>query len=294
MTGTAPLKKLVAAKLDGEVPDALASIGEDIRRRHGASVVAVLAYGSCLRGVDVADSLADIYLLVSSYRSFHRSRVAAVANQLLPPNVYYHESTYRGSAVRAKYAVVSLRQFHSWMSRRTSNPYFWARFAQPVRLLHAADANSREQVIDALAEAVDTAVWHGRALADDPEDGEALWEALFRATYASELRSEGSARAGQIVGNDADHYRALAAACEGQVVSGRRGSWAMRRFAGKMLSVLRLIKAAFTFTGGPDYLAWKIARHSGLAITLKPWQRRHPILASIVLLPQLYFKGGVR
>ena len=31
--------------------------------------------------------------------------------------------------------------------------------------------------------------------------------------------------------------------------------------------------------GGIDYLAWKINRHAGTAITITPWQRRHPILA---------------
>jgi hypothetical protein len=39
---------------------------------------------------------------------------------------------------------------------------------------------------------------------------------------------------------------------------------------------------------------WKIERHSGVSITLTPWQRRHPILASTVLFWQLYRKGAFR
>ncbi len=56
----------------------------------------------------------------------------------------------------------------------------------------------------------------------------------------------------------------------------------------------RLIKAAFTFTGGADYLAWKIERHSGQKVELSDWQKRHPIIASLTLLPKLLKSGAVR
>src|SRR3546814_7520854 len=36
--------------------------------------------------------------------------------------------------------------------------------------------------------------------------------------------------------------------------------WAMRRVQGELLSVLRLVKASATFSGGIEYLAWKISR----------------------------------
>jgi hypothetical protein len=58
--------------------------------------------------------------------------------------------------------------------------------------------------------------------------------------------------------------------------------------------VFRLIKAAFTFAGGPSYILWKIERHSGVKHELTPWQRRHPILASTVLFWRLYRKGAFR
>ena len=72
------------------------------------------------------------------------------------------------------------------------------------------------------------------------------------------------------------------------------GNWAWRRFEGKTLSVLRLAKASFTFAGGADYIAWKINRHAGTNIQLKPWQRRWPLLAAITLLPRLLKSGAVR
>ena len=72
------------------------------------------------------------------------------------------------------------------------------------------------------------------------------------------------------------------------------GSWAWRRIEGKGLSVLRLAKASFTFAGGADYITWKINRHAGTNIELKPWQRRWPLLAAISLLPRLLKSGAVR
>ncbi len=70
--------------------------------------------------------------------------------------------------------------------------------------------------------------------------------------------------------------------------------WAGRRVLGKTLSVLRLIKSAFTFDGGVDYILWKIERHSGVRLPVSPWQRRHPLLASPVFLWRLYRLGAIR
>jgi hypothetical protein len=72
------------------------------------------------------------------------------------------------------------------------------------------------------------------------------------------------------------------------------GSWILRRIEGKALSILRLAKASLTFAGGADYIAWKINRHAGTDIQLKPWQRRHPLLAGLSLLPRLLKSGAVR
>jgi len=70
--------------------------------------------------------------------------------------------------------------------------------------------------------------------------------------------------------------------------------WFLRRANGKFVSFSRLVKGAFTFDGGIDYLAWKISRHSGVEITPTPWQRRHPILAGLMLFIQLRRRGAFR
>jgi hypothetical protein len=112
-------------------------------------------------------------------------------------------------------------------------------------------------------------------------------------TYSAELRAERAGRSGSVVDAESDRYRrftevGLAAAAP------QNDSWARRRLEGKLLSVLRLAKASATFAGGPDYIAWKINRHAGTDIVLKPWQRRFPLLAALSLLPRLLRSGAVR
>ena len=63
---------------------------------------------------------------------------------------------------------------------------------------------------------------------------------------------------------------------------------------GKRLTVARLAKASFTFAGGIDYLAWKINRHAGTQIAIKPWQRKWPLVAAIFLVPKLLRVGAVK
>src|SRR3546814_15164359 len=50
--------------------------------------------------------------------------------------------------------------------------------------------------------------------------------------------------------------------------TGRR-AWALRRAAGKPLNLLRLVKAAFTFDNGADYLALKIERQYGFRLDME-------------------------
>ncbi len=277
------------------VPPAIRSMSEAVRRDVGGSVVGMLAYGSCLRDVRPEEGLVDLYAIISDYRDFHGNPVTRFLNWLIPPNVYYAECEHDGLTIRTKYAVVSIAQFERRVSRKTRNPYFWARFAQPTAIVFAVNGETRERIEAALANAVSTAIDHGRALAGKGAETRTVWTTLFQNTYRTELRSEDASRAGQIVEANSDFYEAAAELhVSRQNAVNRQGSWALRRIEGKFLSVARLLKAAFTFQGGADYLAWKIARHSGVTIEVTPWQRRHPILAAIVLLPKLYARGGFR
>ncbi len=61
-------------------------------------------------------------------------------------------------------------------------------------------------------------------------------------------------------------------------------AWRLRRRAGKPINIARLMRAAFTFDGAARYGAWKIERHTGIAVPLSPWAERHPILAAPCVL----------
>ena len=73
-----------------------------------------------------------------------------------------------------------------------------------------------------------------------------------------------------------------------------RVQWWLRRVLGKILSVKRLFKAAFTFNEPLQYLLWKIERHSGHYIEPSPLQLKHPLLFSWPLLWKLYRLGAFR
>jgi hypothetical protein len=64
--------------------------------------------------------------------------------------------------------------------------------------------------------------------------------------------------------------------------------WNRRRRFGKPLNLLRLLKAATTFEGAARYAAWKLERHTGVAVRLTPWRERHPVLAAPGVLWQVW------
>jgi hypothetical protein len=276
----------------------------------------VVFYGSCLRQSDIRSDGAvfDFYVLVDSYRSFYGRRwIAAAANYLMPPNVFQISVPGgQGERLQGKYAVVSLAHFRDLVSIKTFHSYFWARFAQPTRLVYARDGTVREVVIDALAQAVTTLVGRAAGLMAGPFAPAELWQQAFRQTYSAELRAERAARGEQVYRVDSARYDgltepALAAAgvrferladdrislLQGEGQSSAR-SWAVRRMQGKLLSIIRLTKGIFTYDGGLEYILWKIERHSGITTPLTEWQRRHPLLAAPGLAWRLYRRGAFR
>ena len=283
------LRDLVAEELDQPVDPRVRAMAAQIAARYGQASRAVLFYGSCLREKQLDGLMLDFYLIVSSYREAYGRSWLAAANRLIPPNVFYFEH----ESLAAKYAVLSEADFRRLNGPETRNVSVWARFAQPARLAWSADPAAREQAVDSVARAVPTllgAAMPSAPVSADPLD---LWRHAFALTYSAELRAERRARSGSVVDSDPDRYRRFSAVGLAAMVPQDR-SWVRRRMEGKLLSVLRLAKASATFAGGPDYIAWKINRHAGTNIELKPWQRRWPLLAAISLLPRLLRSGVVR
>jgi hypothetical protein len=281
------LRDLVAAELAEPVDARVAALAAAVAARHGAASRAVLFYGSCLRERQLDGLMLDFYLIVSDYRAAYDRRWLAAANRLIPPNVF----PFADDGLSAKYAVLSEADFARECGVAARSVSVWARFAQPARLVWAADEAARRHAIDAVAQAAPTLFALTPVERDDPL---AVFREGFRLTYGAELRAERKTKGSSIVDAEPERYRRFGEAVPATPPEPRGGSWRWRQRKGKALSVVRLAKASFTFAGGIDYLAWKISRHSGLPIAIKPWQRRWPLVAAITLLPRLLRKGAIR
>jgi hypothetical protein len=169
----------------------------------------------------------------------------------------------------------------------------------------SSNAAAAAHAVGSVARAAPTLLREARPLWEGG-DSLGLWRFAFTLTYSAELRAERQGRPASVVEADPERYHrftapAVAAAGLdlGAAVSqaDRKRAlrrWAARRRAGKALTVLRLVKASGTYAGGIDYLAWKINRHAGTRIEIKPWQRRWPLVAAIGLLPRLLRRGAIR
>lgn len=300
---TQELRDLVAGELSEPADPLVREMAEALAARYPSAARAVLFYGSCLRSGALEGQMLDLYLIVSDYRSAYGRSWMAPANRLIPPNVF----PFQHKDLAAKYAVLSMEDFHRLNGSRTSSVSVWARFAQPSRLVWSADDRAAGDCSAAIAQAAPTllsAAWP--MLEEQASDPLQLWREAFALTYSAELRAERGGRAASVVDENRDRYlRFTRPALEAAGLNpSRRPSpaerrravrqWAKRRRTGKLLSVLRLAKASGTFAGGIDYLAWKINRHAGTKISIAPWQRRWPLFAAITLLPQLLKQRAIR
>ena len=287
------LLRLVTAELTAPADPRAAAMAGALAAQYPAAARAVLFYGSCLRESNLDGLMLDFYLIVSDYHAAYGRRWLATANRLIPPNVFPFEH----NGLIAKYAILSEADFARLNSPAADNVSVWARFAQPSRLLWAADDLARQRAISAVAGAAPTLLSLARPMTD-AQDVLSLWKAGFTLTYNAELRAEKKGRSVSIVDADPDRYRRFgeAALAQGLPPSPSQPDrrWRALQRRGKYLSVVRLAKASFTYAGGIDYLAWKINRHAGTSIQIKPWQRRWPLIGALTLLPRLFRGGAIR
>ncbi len=315
------LAKLVADELAQPVSASVTGLVEAIRSRTGAGTAAVLFYGSCLRKRSEAGVL-DFYVLVDTYRAANPGRALALANALLPPNVFYIEQPGGAGELRAKYAVVSIQDFQRGAAGHWLRTGIWARFAQPARAVHLRDEQARADVVAACVESVITLL--ERTLPLLPGDGERirtsaaeLWQTAFRETYAAELRPESpDAIRGLFLAEPARYARAAQLAARVLETRGRlrvlapdepleielpagerrrrRRRARLRRPLAKLAYVAQLLKTAFTFGDWLPYALWKLERHSGARLVPSERQRRHPILFGLPLLVRALRERALR
>tara|TARA_R110002096_G_scaffold409077_4_gene608353 strand:+ start:858 stop:1766 length:909 start_codon:yes stop_codon:yes gene_type:complete len=283
-----------------EVPKPVSIAANEIAEKYGDAVSGILFYGSCLRTGEIEDKILDFYVIVESYSAAYQSQFLAVANKVLPPNVFYHEIQIGDLTVRSKYAILSLADLEKRTSMGCLNVSVWARFCQPCMLLSARNINVKKIIARHVGSAVTTMLGNLLSLKPSVKTSREVWVAAFEETYAAELRSERSGKGLEIYLLDQERYDRLTpvafAALEAKSGGGvlPKVIWVARRWNGKIVSFLRLLKASMTFDGGIDYLAWKIRRHSGVEIEVTDWMRRHPVIAGIVLFWKLRKKGAFK
>ncbi len=273
----------------------------------------VLFYGSGLRsGID-EDTLLDFYIIVRRQSDWPRSRLACMANAVLPPNVEYYELRVAERAMRAKVAILTLGQLRALTGFATLNTTVWARFSQPVRLVWQNNAQAAQAITQCIVRANVTAARWAALLGPGKAPPTAFWNALYARTYKAELRVENGRRSGGIVDANLERYERVLLPCwqaagikfarEGEDVApdisaeqkdNAQRQWRLRARLGRPLNILRLIKAVYTFRGSARYAAWKVRRHSGIEITLSPFAQKHPLLAAPPVLWKLWRQGAFR
>ncbi len=304
------LQQLVADELAIPSLPQVQAFAAHIAEQYVDSARAVLFYGSCLRSQQLDGQMLDFYLIVSDYDAAYDKSWLAKWNRRLPPNVF----PFQFGGLMAKVAVLSEADFHDLNRPSASAVSVWARFAQPSRLLWAADDAAKAMAALAISGAAPTLLNAALAFTTREVDVLDLWQSGFRMTYDAELRAERSDRPASVVEFDPERYERFGLAAlqhtlianelrGGKVhvrpdvqdrITQERSRWPALRRNGKLLTVARLGKAAFTYAGGIDYLAWKINRHAGTEIEIKPWQRRWPLVAAVFLVPKLLAKGAVK
>ena len=279
-----------------------------IRERYGKGLLAVLIYGSYLRGK--RDTLLDFYVLLDSYDSMPRAWQGWLA-KALPPNVYQIHHGSPPNEIRAKYALLTLDRFEHAV-RSDFHSYFWARFAQPCGILYCRDREVESRVIGAICKASETFVRRVVPRLPKRFTARELWAVGLGLTYRCEFRSEPPGHAEKLFEYWPDYYGSVTSALADQgtgfVASddtdsfnnlygnmSRRWSpvsWWLRQVQGKLLSTLRIMKAALTFDGALDYLLWKIQRHSGVYLEPTKLQRSYPVIFAWPLLFRLWRRGA--
>lgn len=325
------LSEIFTQELARPAPPEAQAFADEIRRRHGRAVAAILFYGSCLR-TDNMEGVLDFYVLVDSYRAVFPSRLFAWLNTLLPPNVFYAEVQLGHTSVRGKYAVISMQDFLSAATPHSLYAVIWGRFCQPALLVYCRDTASQAMVIRACTEATLTMV--GRMTALLPAGciaSEELWQTGFQETYRTELRAEQAETIRNIYVFAPERYDTVADAalhelercgklelvpeCAGPVREARedaRGGqvwqvmipakqrhwqqwdWRLRCPAAKARYALWLLKSAATFRDWLPYVMWKIGRHAGVTLTPTAKQLRHPFLLGGPALLKLLWRQHLR
>ena len=317
MALSTPLLEIVGQASGQSIPSSIQATGNYLANKYGQGVQGILLYGSCLRAGTDQNGLVDCYVIVDQYTAVYPSAWMARLNRWLPPNVFYGEVSVEGHIVRMKYAVLSLDDFEQSVTPKWFHSYFWGRFAQPTAVMACPTQAIKERIISGFGSAVVTFLGNVAPQMPAKFSAKDIWTKGLALSYGAELRAESKGRITTLWESNQAFYEHVADAVfsanfpnvkvlkqnentlyeidsSGWEKTKNRITWMVRKVQGKCLSILRLMKAAYTFQGGADYLIWKIERHSGIKVELTAAQRRHPIWAGLTIFWRLYRQGAFR
>lgn len=280
------LQDRIDATLAQDVRSEVSEYARMLGEATGAS--AVLFYGSNLRTGSL-EGVLDFYVLLPG-----------VQRERIWPRVSYREWEHGGEILRAKIAIMSLAKFVDAARGESRDTTVWTRFVQPSALAWAQDGEAKAAVAGAVGQAARTAARFAAALGPKSGTAQDYWRALFQATYRAEFRVEKPGREDSILSANARHFDGLLPlAWEADGIAIERGAegkllrplmgmarqieilkkWRARQRLGKPLNILRLAKATTTFEGAAHYGAWKLERHTGIALEVTPFREKHPLLS---------------
>ena len=278
------LEARIAEALTREVRPEVAAFARMLGEEAGAD--AVLFYGSNLRTGSL-DGVLDFYVLLPGPQK-----------ERIWPRVSYREWEHGSATLRAKIAAMSLKQFAAAARGESRDTTIWTRFVQPSALVWSRDAETSDRIERAVTHAARTASRFAAALGPASGEAEDYWRALFQATYRAEFRVETPGREDSILSVNREHFAGLlplawmAESIAFEDVEGTLRTrlspqekkailhdWRRSERLGKALNILRLMKATTTFDGAARYGAWKLHRHTGIALEVTPFREKHPLLA---------------
>jgi hypothetical protein len=316
------LRTIVAQELREPVRPGVDWLAHEIGGMHGATVLGVLFYGSCLRQ-QTDEGVLDFWVIVEDYAAAYENKLLALVNPIAPPNVFYLEREHDGGTLRTKYGVISRSAFEHGTAFGAWHPYIWARFAQPARVLACRDDEARTVFETCVAQAIVTMV--GRLACFLPGRGgllrfslAAFWQEAFRQTYASERRPEADDSIQGLYFMNAERYdevaslamqhlaanghfssatahpRSFSIEMSATVQSSGRLRWRLMHAYARTLGLIRLFKTAFTFGDWVPYVLWKLERHTGRRIELSERQRKHPLIFAWPIILPLLLRRNLR
>ncbi len=267
-----------------DVREEVAVFAQELAAENGA--LAVLFYGSNLRTGSL-EGVLDFYILLPGKQQ-----------ERIWPRVAYHEREHEGTTLRAKTATMSLAKFAQAACGDSRDTTIWTRFVQPSALVFAKNEVARDAVVSAIESAARTAARFAAVLGPDEGRASDYWKALFQATYRAEFRVEKAGRENAILEANPKHFDGLLRSAwdadklpyevSDEILRPKLPAaeksriarqWARRERLGKSLNIARLAKATTTFEGAARYGAWKLERHTGIALEVTPFREKHPLLA---------------